>query len=92
MIVRWLAGRVRGWATSTLTVPTRPAVDWMPPALPVRRPDGLFGHASRGRVVVETALGEIPIPAGCRVSVLEVTNAVAWINGLPEITPGSRPA
>ena len=84
-MIRQARARLAGWWRPSLTVPARPTA--------VERRALLVGYSSRGAgVVLVTPLGEIPIPPGCQVTVLEVQNAIAWIHNLPETFPESRRA
>lgn len=89
MKLRHAWARFEQWLHPTLTVPTHPAA--APRVAPLAAP-GLAGYRAHGVTVPVTPLGEIPIPPGCRVSVLEVAAAVAWIHCLPELAPESRRA
>lgn len=69
---------------------------WLPrrkDSLAATRLAQLFGYVQGANVVILTPSGtELPIPRDCRITVLELNAYLAWVEGLPENTIGSRRA
>ena len=86
-MIRQARERLANWWKPTLAIPVNVTEVKGPELMEPLGTPSLVGYRAHGVTVLVTPLGEIPIPAGCRATVLEVANAVAWIHGLPETTP-----